>query len=129
MKFILIGLSLSLISLILASAIAENGHAITVGFMFAIFFFPALIISILNGIFLKFLETIKLNLMPKRIASLIPILILILISFSNQSLPFLDAKAAFLGIFGSVSIGSTNLYWIYQLKVEFQKTNDQVFDN
>ena len=126
MKFVVVGLFLSLFIVLVLSSIIENGHTPTIGFYLAIFFIPAVIISILNGVILYILKSSKLSIKNKRIISLIPVLILALICFTDQPLPFFDAKAAFVGLFGSISIGLTNLYWNYVLSGELRKSKNQV---
>jgi len=93
----------------------ENGDVNAMSMYFVVFLFPALIISLGNGLLIntaKKLDSKKL----KRIISLAPLPLFTIVAFADDlNLPFLDGSIAFVALIGLVSVGITNIIWNIRL--------------
>ena len=112
---------LSLVTIgILANRI-ENGDANAISMYFVVFLIPALILSILNTFYLKLLNKLP-NKPFKLILSLLPIIILALLSLKNNlTLPFIDGDLSFIAQVSSIALCLTNVIWVINL-FNFQST-------
>lgn len=117
----ILGTILSLVTIgILANRI-ENGDANAISMYFVVFLIPALILSILNTFYLKLLNKLP-NKPFKLILSLLPIIILALLSLKNNlTLPFIDGDLSFIAQVSSIALCLTNVIWIINL-FNFQST-------
>ena len=117
----ILGTILSLVTIgILANRI-ENGDTNATSMYFVVFLIPALILSIINTLYLRLLN--KLTKKPfKVILSLLPFIILALLSFKdNLTLPFIDGDLSFIAQVTSIAFGLTNIIWLISL-FNFQST-------
>lgn len=107
----------STIALLFIAHNVEKGDINAISMYFIVFIIPIIIVSILNGVWLNLLRNPQFSIVRKRILSLIPILLLILMIFlKGVSLPFFDGAVSFVGILGGIGTGINNLIWNFNLK-------------
>lgn len=102
---------MTLIGLFLKANQIENGDTNAVGMYVVVFLIPIIIVTGANAYILNSSEKLKSTIL-KRFISLIPILLLLLISqVKGIGVYLFDADISFLGKIGFVTIGITNLVW------------------
>jgi hypothetical protein len=106
---IIIGFICCIIGIFLSPLFYENTPYGEIFFLLILYTIPALILAILNGFLLRFIELKTQNLILKIGIGLIPILILILFSIGEES------PIQYIATFGIIGIGITNLIWITKL--------------
>ena len=107
----ILGTILTLIGLFIKANQIENGDTNSVGMYVVVFLIPIIIVAGANAYILNSSEKLKSTIL-KRFISLIPILLLLLISqFKGIGVYLFDADLSFLGKIGFVTIGITNLVW------------------
>lgn len=112
---IFLGLFISLISLFLLSAKEEGGDSNSISMYFVVFLIPVVIIVILNGVFISFLND-KKNRNRKILLSFIPVIVFsILAQLKNIHIDFLDGSISFIGLVGAIGLGLTNIIWVLSL--------------
>ena len=117
----ILGTILSLVTIVILANRIENGDANAISMYFVVFLIPALILSILNTFYLRLLNRLS-NKPFKIILSLLPIIILAVLSFKNNlTLPFIDGDLSFIAQVSSIALGLTNVIWVISL-FNFQST-------
>ena len=115
---ILIGITLSLISIWVFSYNSENGDENAIAMYFAVFGIFAIGLGIINGFYLKFLERKTINLNYLIGLGILPLGILFGFLISGIF------QLTFIGEFGLFGIGITNLIWIIgQIRTENKKAS------
>ena len=111
----LIGIILSLLTIAILANRIEDGDKNAVFMYFIVFIIPALIIAVINTFYLSLLKNLQ-NKFLKIFLSLLPIIILALLSFKNNLIiPFIDGDLSFVAQATSISLGLTNIIWIIRL--------------
>ena len=117
----ILGTILSLVTIAILANRIENGDTNAVSMYFVVFLIPALILSVINTFYLRLLNKLP-NKPFKIILSLLPIIILTLLSFKNNlTLPFIDGELSFIAQVTSIALGLTNVIWVISL-LTFQST-------
>lgn len=107
----ILGTILTLIGLIIKANQIENGDTNSIIMYVVVFSFPIMIVAIANGYILNNSEKLKSTIL-KRIISLIPILVLFLLSqIKGFGINLFDVDLSFIGKIACVTIGITNLIW------------------
>ena len=115
---ILIGITLSLIGLWAIAYNIENGDINAISMYFLIYGIFAIGLGILNGFYLKFTERKTLNLNYLIGLGILPIGILFGFLISGIF------RLSFIGEFGLIGIGITNLIWIIErIRTEKKKAS------
>lgn len=108
---------ITLIILLIVANNIEKGDVNALSMYFVVFMIPLILISILNGLWLNLIEEVSSKIKRIRFLSLIPVLILIFLTFmKNVQIPYYDGGIGFIGIVGGIGIGINNLIWNYHLK-------------
>lgn len=111
-----IGIVLSIAVIYFASRSIESGDINAMSMYFVVFLIPAIVLAMLNAAYLVRVDRSK-SIQRKIVFSLLPILFLVLLAFTKKiTVPFFDGSLAFLGLFGAIGLGLTNLFWCTQLK-------------
>lgn len=103
-----IGIALNLVGILIIAQIIENGDINAISMYFLVYGFFAIGIGILNGFYLNLVERKTLNLNYLIGLGILPIGTLIGFSISGIF------RLTFIGEFGLVGIGITNLIWIIE---------------
>lgn len=106
---IITGFLFCLIGIFIAQLFYEDYQFGLIFLLLIIYTFPALILAILNAYLLWFIELKTHNLYSKIGIGLILLFVLILFAIGKES------PIQFIGAFGSIGIGITNLIWINEL--------------
>jgi hypothetical protein len=89
----------------------EQGDINAVSMYFVVFFFPCLLLAILNGLYLRALNKFAKGL--KALLCLIPIVILTLIALiDNLTIRGIDGNLTFASMVGAIGLGLTNVLWM-----------------
>lgn len=105
----IIGFLFCIIGIFIAPLLYENHPYGEIFFLIMLYFIPALILAILNGILLRLIEQKARNLSLKVGIGFIPLLILALLAIGKES------PIQFISTFGIIGIGITNLIWTIKL--------------
>jgi hypothetical protein len=105
---ILIGIILSLMGIWIIAYNNESGDSNAISMYFLIYGIVAVGIGILNGIFLKFTERKTQNLISIIVTGILPLGILFGFLISRIF------RMTFIGEFGLIGIGITNVIWIIE---------------
>lgn len=112
---IILGLLISLATLLLAAAKAENGDTNAISMYFVVFLVPVILIAVFNGTFIASLDR-QQNRSKKIILSFIPLILMIVLSqLKNIQLNFFDGSISFVGFVGAIGVGLTNMIWVLSL--------------
>jgi uncharacterized protein with PQ loop repeat len=123
---ILVGFLLSLVFIYILATNIENGDTNAISMYFVVFILPALVIAVINGIYVRALNKLK-GKTRKGLLSLVPIIILSILSLSlseNLTIPGIDGNLTFTTTVGAIALGLTNLFWIISLVKP--KSDDQL---
>jgi hypothetical protein len=105
---IFIGITLSLIGIWTIAYHIENGDSNAISMYFVIYGIVAIGIGIINGIYLKFVEMKTQSLIYLIGIGLLPIGILLGFLISG------NLRMIFIGEFGLIGLGITNLIWMFE---------------
>jgi uncharacterized integral membrane protein len=112
---ILVGFLLSLVFIYILATNIENGDTNAISMYFVVFILPALVIAVINGIYVRALNKLT-GKTRKGLLSLVPIIILSILSLSeNLTIPGIDGNLTFTTTVGAIALGLTNLFWIISL--------------
>jgi hypothetical protein len=112
---ILIGFLLSLVVIYFLANNIENGDTNAISMYFVVFVLPALVIAVLNGIYVRTLNKLTSKSI-KALLSLIPTIILSILSLNKSlTIPGIDGNLTFATTVGAIALGLTNLFWIISL--------------
>lgn len=112
---ILLGLTLSIVGILILSHNIENGDFNAISMYFVVYTIPALGLSLINGFLLNALQKRFKKLIQLIIIGLIPIGLLTIALFLG------NLKMSFIAEFGLIGIGTTNLIWITRLLIITEK--------
>lgn len=112
---ILLGLTLSIIGILLLANNIENGDINAISMYFVVYIVPAIGLSLINGFLLNIFQKRYTKLIQLIILGLLPIGLLIISLFLG------NLKMAFIAEFGLIGIGTTNLIWITRLLIIKEK--------
>jgi hypothetical protein len=112
---ILLGLTLSLIGILVIANNIENGDINAISMYFVVYIIPAIGLSFINGFLLNIFQKRFKKLIQLIILGLIPIGLLIISLFLG------NLRMSFVAEFGLIGIGTTNLIWIIRLLIIKEK--------
>lgn len=112
---ILFGFLLSLVVIYILANRIENGDTNAVSMYFVVFTLPAIVIAVLNGVYVNSLNRLASKTI-RALLCLIPIIILSILSLSKKlTIPGIDGNPTFVTTVGAIGLGLTNLFWIISL--------------
>lgn len=112
---VLIGSLLSLLVIFFLASENEQGDTNAISMYFVVFLVPALILAVLNGLYIRTLKRLT-NKAIKAILSLIPIVFLCILSLSNNLvIQGIDGNLTFVTKVSAIALGLTNVLWIASL--------------
>ena len=106
---IIIGFLFCLVGIFISPLLYENTQYGEIFFLIMFYFIPAFILAVANGFLLRMTQQKMRNLTLKIGIGLIPLLILLLLAIGKES------PIQFIGTFGFIGVGITNLIWIIKL--------------
>jgi hypothetical protein len=108
---VIIGFVLSLICMFLYATAVEEGDSNAISMYFVVFFFPVILIVIVNAVYLKALSKVASKIV-RCILSAVPTIIFLLLSFREELiLPGIDGNLIFVARVETIGIGITNIVW------------------
>jgi hypothetical protein len=114
-KVALIGFLLSLFVIFVLANKIEQGDTNAVSMYFVVFLVPALILAVLNSLYVKTLTKLASKAI-KSILCFIPIVVLWLLSLSNSlTIQGIDGNLTFAAKVGAIALGLTNLLWLISM--------------
>lgn len=122
MKEIFKSIGFTTMFLFMIASCLEEGDINAISMYVVVYIIPLIIVSIINGIWLNLVGRFKSDIRNKKIQSLIPVLILVLIIFMKKArIPYFEGTFMFVAIVGALGIGMNNLIWNYHLKTKLEK--------
>ena len=108
---LLIGIVLSPIVMFILAHNIEQGDTNAVMMYFVVFLFPALLLAIVNALYIKLITRLTKNTV-KAILSFVPIILLILLALPGYlTIPGIDGNLTFVAVVEIIALGFTNLLW------------------
>lgn len=111
----LVGFLVSLVVIFFLANIIEQGDTNAVSMYFLVFSVPALLLAILNGLYVRLLTKLTSRII-KSILCFVPVVLLWLLSLNNSlTIQGIDGNLTFAAKVGAIALGVTNLLYLISI--------------